>query len=342
MVYYVLNPKSCLSSDKIFSHFAPSFATTGDIKLPLNTMTPLLPHTSGRPQAAIFLSGSGSNAEQILRRYRGELQNGTTPAFDIAALVTDAPETSRARELAAEFALPLIAEDIRKFYTQNGEKRVSIATPRGQELRAQWTDRLRKQLAPLNITFGIFAGFVPLTNLTRDFPCLNVHPGDLTYRKDGQRYLVGLHEFPIERAILEGLDYLRSSVILAGAYTGCGEDMDNGALLGISTPVPIDITDAQLEEFRKLAAERPAKRPVGGYKDALQIFASQCQDKLKEYGDWVVFPQVIWDFAANRFFIDDTTGQLYFQISAGHTLPIETIEYAANGEREVLFPEARD
>ncbi len=301
-------------------------------------MRALLPTTQCRPQAAIFLSGSGSNATQILNRYRNEVQNGVTPAFDIAAIVTDAPETSRARALASEFGLPLIAEDIRKFYNDNGEKRVSIATPRGQQLRAQWTDLLRKQLAPLNITFGIFAGFVPLTNLTQDFPCLNVHPGDLTYRKDGKRYLVGLHEFPIERAILEGLDYLRSSVILAGAYTGCGEDMDNGALLGISQQVPIDITAEQSDAFRKLAAERPAQRPVGGYKDALQNFASQCQDKLKEEGDWVVFPQVVWDFAANRFFADEATGQLYFQMSAGHAIPIETVEYSANGERELVFP----
>lgn len=295
---------------------------------------------TGRPQAAIFLSGSGSNAEQILRRYQAEAQGGRRPGFDLAAIVTDAPQTSRARQLAQEYGLPLVAEDIREFYHRNGQKRVSIATAEGQQLRAQWTDRLRRQLEPMRITFGIFAGFVPLTNLTADFPCLNVHPGDLTCRRDGRRLLVGLHEVPIERAILEGMDCLRSSVILAGAYTGKGDDMDNGPLLGISPPVAVDLDGAHLAQLRAVAAGRPAARPAGGFHDELQQFAAQCQERLKEGGDWVVFPPVIWDFADDRFHLDLDSGRLLFRMGSGRLTPIETVEYGAGGRRELVFPGA--
>ncbi len=303
----------------------------------MNTPRPLLPEVSGVPSAAIFLSGGGSNAERLLRRYRAEQSAGREPPFQVAALVTDAPNKSRAAELSSLYEVPLVACDIREFYRARGEKRVSIATPRGQEIRAEWTDELRRLLAPFQVTFGVFAGFVPLTNLTADFPCLNVHPGDLTYLKDGQRHLVGLHTIPIERAILDGCDELRSSVIVAAPVEGAGAGMDEGALLGISTPVPLGLDDARREELRQVAAARPAARPAGGYQDALEEYASAAQERLKEGGDWVVLPPVVWDFADNRFYQDDGTGQLYYRRANGTLLPIETVEYGADGSREIRF-----
>ena len=199
--------------------------------------TPLFNYNPNRlPNTAIFLSGSGSNAEKLLQT----LQKLDKPVLNVAALVTDAPETSRARELGKIFSIPVIEHDIREYYFSRGETRVSIATPRGQELREMWTTELKEKLAPLNLDFGVFAGFVPLTNLTQELPCLNVHPGDLTYLKDGQRLLVGLHTIPVERAIIEGLDYMRSSVILVEPYSGSGGEMDSGHILGLSPKVPID------------------------------------------------------------------------------------------------------
>ena len=299
---------------------------------------PFLPSPSGScPRAAIFLSGGGSNAEEILKRMSADRSAGLSVGFEIAALVTDAPETSRARELAKTYSLPLIEEDIRKFYHSHGETRVSIATPRGLEVREEWTNVLRTKLEPYDISFGIFAGFVPLTNLTDDFPCLNVHPGDLTYRQNGERHLVGLHEIPIERAILAGLDYLRSSVILATRVVSGGGGMDAGPLLGISAPMPMEVSPEQLEQFREVASARPAKRPVGGYHDALEEFASAQQERLKVAGDWAVFYPVVRDFASDRFYYDETTGQLHFRAAVGHFHPIETVQYAADGSRELIF-----
>ncbi len=302
----------------------------------MTELKPLLPKTSQKPaRCAIFLSGSGSNAEEILRRLQKDQADGKTP-FQVLCLVTDAPETSRARELGQLFGLPVVEEDIRAFYHARGEARVSLMTEAGRQIREEWTQRLRERLAPMELSFGVFAGFVPLTNLTADLPCLNVHPGDLTYLKDGQRHLVGLHQIPVERAILEGLDWLRSSVILATPVTGKGEDMDGGPLLGISPAMPMEVSEEQLESFRKIAAARPAKRPVGGFHDALEEFACQKQNELKTAGDLVVFYPTICDFADDRYYVDDA-GRLFFRHAPNHFLPIETVEQGKDGARELLF-----
>ncbi len=294
---------------------------------------PFITAESGRkPRAAIFLSGGGSNAERLLGGLRDA---GKHAAWECAALVTDAPATSRAAELARTFGVPLVANDIREFYKAGGEARVTLATPKGRELREGWTRELRGQLAPHKPDFGILAGFVPLTNLTGDFPCLNVHPGDLTYLKDGQRWLVGLHTFPIERAILEGLNELRSSVIVALPYTGSGGDMDNGPILGLSPAVPVTLGGKPLEYWREQAAQRPAQRPAGGWKDELEALAAVNQNSLKEGGDWVVFPKTVEAFARGLYARDEKGGLLF------RGLPVETVVYGTDSV-EVRFRAAAE
>ena len=293
----------------------------------------LSPVSGSRPRAAIFLSGGGSNAERLLGGLRAA---GPAASWECAALVTDAPAVSRAAELAKSFDIPLVANDIREFYKAGGETRVTLATPRGRELREAWTDALRQQLAPHRPEFGILAGFVPLTNLTGDFPCLNVHPGDLTYLKDGRRWLVGLHTFPIERAIVEGLDELRSSVIVALPYTGSGGDMDNGPILGLSPAVPVTLGGQTLEYWRAVAARRPAQRPAGGWKDELEALAAVNLNNLKEGGDWVVFPKAVAAFARGLYARDEA-GELLLRAGSGW-LPVETVVYAPDAQ-EIRFRE---
>ncbi|MGN0866423.1 MAG: hypothetical protein ACI4SG_01930 [Oligosphaeraceae bacterium] len=305
--------------------------------MPSSSLRPLLPPAPAGtlPSCAIFLSGSGSNAREILRRLQEDQQAGKA-TFRVACLVTDAPETSRARELGQLFQLPVVEEDIRRFYHDRGETRISLATEAGRRIREEWTAALRAKLAPFALSFGIFAGFVPLTNLTATLPCLNVHPGDLTYLKDGRRLLVGLHQIPVELAILEGLDWLRSSVILATPVTGGGEDMDGGPLLGISPALSMELAPGQREEFRRIREARPARRPAGGFKDELETFAQARQEELKEEGDWVVFYPAVRDFGADRFYLDEAD-RLFFRQTPGHFLPVRTVEYHKDGARELLL-----
>jgi folate-dependent phosphoribosylglycinamide formyltransferase PurN len=284
------------------------------------TISPLFSPQAGRiPNIAVFMSGSGSNAEQLIQFLRKQ----PSPFVQIQAIVTDNPSGSRASELGKLYGLPVIAHDIRAFYAARGERRVSIATPAGQRIREEWTDSLRELIRPLALDFAVFAGFVPLTNISRDLPCLNVHPGDLTYEKDGVRQLVGLHTLPIERAIIAGLDYLRSSVIVVQPYDGAGnKEMDSGALLGVSPKVPVDFQGETPEALRDCAARRPAQRPKGGWGDRLEEIALHNQELLKRHGDWIVLPPCVKAFAEGRYATDEA-GALYFD---GH------------GTRTVEFP----
>lgn len=292
-----------------------------------------LPATRRIPRVAIFLSGSGSNAEVLLKRFAV----AEDPAYRIAVLVTDYPEKSRAGELAERFGLPLVSLSIRAFYRERGESRVSLATPRGCEIREEWTRELLKRLEEFEIDFGIFAGFVPLCNIPEAFPCLNVHPGDLTVTdKGGNRTLVGLHTLPVERAILAGFDYMRSSVMVVQKLENGGGNMDAGPLLGVSGKVAIDFCGHTLVEFNQCAAQRPAKRPVGGYGDLLEEVAAHNQEQLKYAGDHVVLPRAA-DFFARGYYRTDNTGEaLYFSSRGEDFSPVVSIEFLPSGEYRVI------
>lgn len=282
-----------------------------------------------QPRAVIFISGSGTNAEKLL-----ESLKKTNPSWRAVLIFSDNPN-SRAAEIAKNYGLPLIIHDIKKFYKERGENSISLASEKGRAIREEWTEEMRSLIKPYNVDFGILAGFVPLTNICSDFPCLNIHPGDLTIEaEDGQRLLVGLHTIPIETAILAGHKYLRSSVILAQPYTGKGGEMDSGPILGISEPVPVktNISVAELCEIRK---KRPNKKPLGGFGDELEKIAKEHQENLKRYGDWNLFPPVVSDFAAGLFRTDED-GNLYYKLAAEY-VHVKTVIYKSDGTRQPIL-----
>ncbi|MBN1422533.1 MAG: hypothetical protein JXP34_27395 [Planctomycetes bacterium] len=289
-------------------------------------MRPIFPG-GRRARVAIFVSGSGTNAREILKAHAAL---GEASPIQPVAIVTDRPDDPgcRAREIARDAGLALAAADIARFHRERNVARVTLRTVEGRRAREAWTGALREAIAPLRPDIGVLAGFVPLTNLVRDFPCLNVHPGDLTVLVVGRRHLVGLHTVPIERAILLGHASLRSSVILATPYEGEGEGMDAGPVLGISEPVPIDFMGHAIEDLRGAARIRPARRPAGGYGDVLERVAEHNQERLKRDGDWVVFPQVLFDCARGILALD---GERVCLIDGGGGRPVERIVYGRAG-----------
>ena len=95
--------------------------------------------------AAIFISGSGTNAENILNLASKNRDLHWKPTV----IITDAPLKSKAKEIAEKYKIPFIEHDIKQFYNNNGEKRVSILTDKGREIRKNWTDKLRNMLFSL-------------------------------------------------------------------------------------------------------------------------------------------------------------------------------------------------
>ena len=275
-----------------------------------------------RLRAAIFLSGNGSNVEKILLDH---IDHRQSRHWDPVLLVTDRPKTSRAGVIARQFGLPLVEHGIFAFYRSHGSDRVTVATPEGRRIRELWTASLLEKLRPFDLDFVILAGFVSLTNIAAALPCLNVHPGDLTYEKDGRRLLTGLHTVPVELAILEGLDYLRCSVILVRPFSGKADEVDSGHILGISEKMPLDLRGHSLEELQTVFRSRTHAHCHGANHDILSELANYNQERLKSAGDHIIYSRVIEDFAAGVFSESDSGALLW------RDQPVKTVEYHADG-----------
>ena len=258
---------------------------------------PIYDSEKGVANVAAFMSGSGSNITRLLEMEERLLRDEGFAPYHVSVVVSDCADPSRcnARKIASEFGdLPVVESDIRDFYRLRGLTKVSLNTKEGFQVREEWTEELKRLLRPFCPDLGAYGGFVPLTNICAEFPCVNVHPGDLSVLMDDKPYLVGLHTVPIKRAILLGLDELRSSTILATPYTEKLE-MDEGPVLLISEPLLLRLPEG--ENAKSLS--RPEKA------DLLERLASEHQDRLKEIGDWQVFPLTVKLLAEGRFSLDE-------------------------------------
>ena len=271
-----------------------------------------------------MLSGTGSNAEALL-----EYSQKSDCAFEVSALFTDRPDRCRALEIGRKFNKEVLTLDIFEYYRKHGEKGIGLINERRNQLRDQWTKDVEKLIdnAGYRPDFILLAGFEPLSNITKDFITLNVHPGDLTVERNGKRFLNGLALKPIELAILEGFPHIKSSVIIAQPYTGKDEDVDSGPILGISQPMNIDFMGYTLEELRAADAARPAKRPKG-HTDILHEVAEHNQNLLKKCGDHVIFPQAADDYAKGLFEIKDN--RIFYCGNA-----VKTVEYTPDSKNPV-------
>lgn len=275
--------------------------------------TPIHKPTGQRARVAAFMSGSGTNVRRLLELERKLAASAAGSPFEVVVLVTDTADRTecRAHEIARDFGeLRVVELDIRQFYRERGRRRVTLKTDVDFEVRDEWTARLAELVAPYQPEIGALGGFEPLTNITGHFPCVNVHPGDLSVLVDGGRYLVGLHTVPVRRAILSGRTELRSSTILATPYTRKLE-MDEGPVLMISEPLPIELpADMDLERLRQDEA-------------LLEEIAKGHQGRLKEVGDWEIFSLTVELVAEGRFALGEA-GTVFFDgepTSCGVRLP---------------------
>lgn len=282
-------------------------------------------NVSGRYKAAIFLSGTGVNAEKILSGRTGD------DKWEPVVLVTDRCD-SAAETLGARFRIPVVIHDLKSFYAEHGFTHTLLNTPEGIAARQAWTDALRKKLADFSIDFGIFAGFIPLTNIVDDFPCLNIHPGDLLYEENSERVLTGLHTIPVERALIRELPYLRSSVIVVESLHSDRKNIDGGYILGVSAPVMIPWDETLREKVRHCASERAGKSRAEYKGDFLMCYAAEMLEKLKNEGDLVIFSQIVKDFADGNFGFDNDRNGVYYK-----GMMCKTVEYSANQPPEKLL-----
>lgn len=228
-------------------------------------------------RVAALMSGSGSNLTQILE----DAANGK--AYQVVCILTDNPQ-SNARSIAKQYGIDYEQNDINAFYRQKRLKKTDLS------VRGEFDRETVKLLQPYQPDVVAYCGYMSIASpvLVKAFLGVNVHPADLSLLDEaGHRAFVGKHA--VRAAILAGEKFLRSTTHLVE------ETVDGGRLLVRSAPMPVRLPkgfdpkdDAQVQ---KAAAEH--------------------QNRLKEQGDWVIFPKTLQWLAEKRF-EEDKTGALYF------------------------------
>ncbi|MCB2227155.1 MAG: formyl transferase [Desulfarculaceae bacterium] len=235
-------------------------------------MTPGLifdPASAGRRlKVAAFMSGSGTNVIKLLET--------PDPAFEVAFVFSDtATDKCRGQEIARRFDLPYFAYDTRRFHEKRGIKR-SVKTAEGLAARQEYDQVAAKLIEAFSVDLIALGGYMSFLTLTG---AVNVHPADLSLvGADGSRTFVG--DDAVMDAILAGQSELRSSTL----FTDLG--VDSGPLLMVSDPIAVELP-APLDELRA----DPAR---------LREVADANQERLKEAGDWVVFPKTVQLIAQGR------------------------------------------
>lgn len=238
------------------------------------------PAAAGRPmRVAGFMSGSGTNLVKLLERQAELEERGGSP-FEVVFIFSDRSDgKSRGEELARRAGIPYFSHDIRRFHELRRAPR-TVRTEAGMALRREF-DRVAERLVQ---AFGVdliaLGGYMSFLTLAH---CVNVHPADLSkVDQSGNRRFVG--DDAVLDAIRAGERELRSSTI----WTDMG--VDTGPLLMLSPPLEVELP-APLEE---LEADPERLRRV----------ADQHQERLKEAGDWIVFPATVEAIARGRIALD--------------------------------------
>lgn len=239
---------------------------------------------SKRPmRVACFMSGSGTNVRKIIEHQIYLEKERGKPPYEVVVIFTDNPEKSNARIIAKEYVIPLEFNDIEKFCEGKDI--------RDMRLREEFDYKTLGLIGPYKpdiIALGGYAWKITKSILSA-YTIVNVHPADLSVKgMDGKRKYVGLHHIPPMKAILAGEKYLHSSTHLAV------EKPDMGPILVISRPLEVKLPyGITLKDLRK---------PEN--KQFLIRLCKEHQDKLKEVGDWEIFPLTLQWIAEGRFTID--------------------------------------
>jgi folate-dependent phosphoribosylglycinamide formyltransferase PurN len=246
-------------------------------------LTPLYDPANGPMRVVGLMSGSGSNLRRILEH---EQRLAATPEgcpFTVVAIFSDRAD-SQAAAIGADFDRPVVIRDLRAFYHARNKSR------RDLELRAEYDRQTVVALAPYRATVAAFAGYMSIATrpLIDAFVGVNVHPADLAVEREGRRVYVGDHA--VRDAIVDGCTHIHATTHLIEPV------VDGGRLLMISEPVAVDIPE-------NLSLER---------KDDLRAIEDHNQERLKEGGDWRIFPATL-DALARGDFAADEQGRLHYQ-----------------------------
>jgi len=233
-------------------------------------------------KVAAFMSGSGTNIIRLIEREKTLREKFGISPFNVRFIFSDRSDGKcRGEHIACENGIPYFSYDIRIFHIMRGIRR-TVATPDGMAARREFDSIAAGLVRAFDIDVIALGGYMSFITLGR---CVNVHPADLSIlTPEGKRRFTGDHA--VLDAIVAGETTLRSSTL----WTDQG--VDTGPLLMVSGTVNVELP-ASLEELKK------------DEKRLLEI-ADLHQQRLKEIGDWEIFPRTIEMIARGRFAMDES------------------------------------
>jgi len=242
-------------------------------------LTNLYNPDNGAPNVALFISGSGTNAEKILEHsHTMEREIGAIP-YNPVVIFTDKRKSSRASEIADQFGInkELAPESLRRFCKARG---TSWLGSESEQHREEYDARTVEMLEPYNIDIAAFAGYMlrATPTLLESYIAVNVHPGDLRLA-DSNRKRILTGDNAVAKALRLGHSEIRSSTHLMTA------GVDEGPLLMVSDPINIKLPQYWDSEDN----------------DLVERVADEHQERLKVIGDWQIFPRTLELIAYGRF-----------------------------------------
>lgn len=229
----------------------------------------------GRMRVAALASGSGNTLWKAHDLQISLEKTFEGSPFEVVAVFSDNPE-SKALITAMERCIPFLGIDIKDFYARRGKPL------KDREVRGEYDALIMDFFEEHQPDVILLAGYVWATTDTiiESLPVINVHPADLSIKRDGKRLYAGANG--VGAALEDGASELRSSSHIATAV------LDSGPVLVISPPVPVDRRDGLEGQER------------------MKYYLRQVNDQSREVG-----ARTIYEVSLGNFGVDEKGAVCY-------------------------------
>ncbi len=245
------------------------------------------PENRSRPmKIACFMSGSGTNVIKILEN---QSQKGSSCPYKVVLLFSDifdpSSEKCKAQPIASQYGVDCKYSDIMEFYRRHGQQ-----TKRDLSFRPEYDRGIAGLIAEYDLDLVALCGYMSI--LTTAFlekyeaRVVNVHPADLSVKEAGKRKYTGINA--VRDAILAGEKTLHSTTHIVRP------EVDYGEILMRSSPIQVILPESlSPQDLRKAENTNTLKRIV-----------EEHQTRLKENGDWVIYPRTLEMIGQGRYALD--------------------------------------
>jgi len=232
------------------------------------------------------MSGSGTNVVKILENQQ---RKGGSCQYNVVLIFSDVFDHSnqkcKAQPISSKYSVQYLYNDITEFYRRHGHQ-----TKKDLSLRPKYDQATIDLIREYDLDLIALCGYMSIltTPLLEKYNgrVVNVHPADLSVKEAGKRKYTGINA--VRDAILAGERALYSTTHVVRAEVDYGEILMRSAPIEVILPESLDIDDLRKSENGEL----------------LRQVADEHQARLKERGDWVIYPKTLEMIGQGRYALD--------------------------------------